>query len=167
MDNTEVQNTMRQSAYTLVKHMLMAGVPFGLVIWNNNDWDYELPEEILSMNKDQIQLDISGYSLESSFIEGNQVYLKAAFGDQEYTKALNPGDIFAIIDEKGRAMAVNEFGYKAVEIEDTKTSTPQAPKNKKELIEQLEQEGLTKEGIEKSLAAFAKHNKGKFGILEK
>jgi 23S rRNA pseudoU1915 N3-methylase RlmH len=164
MNNKEVREMMRTNAHNLVKVLLNKEQEFRLVIWNNDDWDEPLPENIMSRFPLQLVLDFKGETLEYSFVEDNRdIILVAAFTEGErFEKQLLPEDIVAILDLDGQPMQVNNFSPEEVKPDKVRESI----ETKDDLIKFLEEDGIPKEAALRSLNAFQKNNPGKFKILE-
>jgi hypothetical protein len=81
--------------------------PYGVVVSPDDNWEFPLPKEIAGVKP--ILLNISGWTLEQSYVEKNSLYLKVAFGDDENSKRFSPGDILAVLDKDGRQLYQRVF----------------------------------------------------------
>lgn len=163
MKSKNIRELMRVNANNLVGSLISEGIEFRLVIWNNDDWDFELPEHIMVKFPLQLILDFKGHMLDSSYVsDDGQVTIVAAFlEDQEFTKKLKSDDIVAVLELDGQPMQVNNFAPEKID-----DAAPERISTKDDIIKALEKDGVKKEDALRSLNAFAKNNPGKFKILE-
>jgi len=153
-----VKDVMRTMAYELTELLILEDSPFRLIIWNNNDWDKPLPDDIMEKFPAQIVIDIKELALKDSFIDENsgELIINTYFNNIPYSKILDFEEIVAILDLDGQPLIVNNF----------EPSTPvNKPvlnrnnlKNKKDLVNLIVSEGINEEDAYRSVNAFIKNN---------
>jgi len=106
-----IQEKMRISAYEILVNLIENNEPFGLVMWNNDNWDLPLPEDVMEQFPTTITLNIEGEVLERvEFTEDGKVDLDIMFGDTEYFKEIEMGEIVALVNLKtGQPYIVCDF----------------------------------------------------------
>jgi len=109
--SNNVKNELRKNSLEVVKKFLEESQEFRLVMWNNDDWDSDLPQDIMRDYPKQILLDITEEVQDNCYVNEDRVLLYLMFGDIEYSKELFPEDIVAILDLEGQPYIVNNFDY--------------------------------------------------------
>ena len=164
MINLNVREQMRRNIITLVRALLIEKQEFRLVLWNNNDWNEALPESIMNRFPLQLVLDIKGDTLESSYIDEDDVVLVAAFEEgSRFDKVLDMSEVVAVLDLDGQPLQVNNFVPEEIKADAVRSKV----ETKEDLINSLVEGGVPKENAERSIKAFAKNNPDKFDILTK
>ena len=149
----EVKEVMRENAMALIAVLLDEEVPFNLVLWNKNNWDKPLPEDIMKKFPLQIPLDVKEQTLEDSYFEeGIGVVINTFFHGKEYSKVLQEEEILGILDLAGHPLQLNNFKPEIEEKVKKEIGT------KKELLSSLVAEGITEEGANNSINMFLKNN---------
>ncbi len=147
-----VKETMRENAFGLVEIMLLEGTPFRLVLWNLDNWDYELPPEVIEKFPIQIILDIKNAALEESYVDDNtgEIIINTYFNNSPFSKMLRYDEILAVLDENGNPLIVNNFK--------PNDGAPKMKKNifsKEDIIKMVALEGVSEENAIKSIEAFS------------
>jgi len=165
----DIKDVMRENAHNLVEIMLLEQVPFRLVLWNNDNWNKDLPDEIMKNFPSQILLDIKEAALEESYIDEatGEIIITTNFYNEEYMKVLEFDEIVAVLDLTGQPYILNNF-----QPEEKIKETPEeflsfVPKTVDELVEMAVAEGIPAENAEKSINAFMKNNpdlRERFGV---
>ncbi len=116
-----VVTVLMATNYELVKAMITDKREFRLVLWNNNNWDTPLPDEIMEKYPNEITLDFKETAFDNSFVdEEGKIVLSTMFADTEYLKVLSHDEILAVIDiETNRAMSLNIFLPRNISIKET------------------------------------------------
>lgn len=128
-----VKDVMVDNMHKLLCTMMMARVPFRIVLWNNDDWSNKLPESIMKDYPEQLILDIKEDILEESWVEEEKVYFSIMFNGEEtieYLKEIRGEDIVVIMSEDNQPIQINDF---------------------REIIKEESQSGISKEDIVYSL----------------
>ena len=157
----EIKEQMRENAYSLIEVLIQQNQPFRIVMWNNNDWDMDLPESIMESFKTQLVLDIKDMALEGSYIDDatGEVILCTVFDSTNYSKVLKYDEIIGIFDLKGQPYQLNSFNQEPSETDPLKEFKDTfIPKTKAGLIELAVSDGIPKEAAERSINAFMKNN---------
>jgi hypothetical protein len=123
--NDETIKVMRDNAYELISTFIKNKVPFRLVIWNKDDWDYELPIEVMLSYPMQLVLDIASDTLNMCKVNDDGITIVTYFDNVKYTKFLSHDDTVAVLDSDGQPFLVNllKFFRKLTLINSVKTVT--------------------------------------------
>jgi hypothetical protein len=133
-----------------------------LILWNNDNWDVPLPEEIMKKYPNEIALDFKDWSSDESYIdEVGDIVIFTKFDNEEFCKVLEINEVQAICDINGKLITLTEFKR-----EDKITLSAQKPidtnrpiiKNKEDLIKYSIQQGTSPEQAKRSTDAFEKNN---------
>ncbi len=154
---TEVKEVMRDNAHNLLEIMIEERVPFRIVIWNNNNWDNPLPENVMDAFPMQLVLDIKEMALDESYIDAStgEIILVTMFEGKEYEKVVDYEEIVAILDLSGQPYILNNFEQDNIKPDKVFSITPTS---KEDIINQVVQDGVPKEAAARSVSAFFKHN---------
>lgn len=152
----EIKETMREKAYSLLEIMILEEFPFRLVLWNNNNWDKHLPEDIMMSFPSQLVLDIKEMALEDSFVDEStgDIVITTLFEGEEYSKVILYDEIVAILDLQGQPYILNNFEQEVVPDKVFKLK----PKTKIDLLALVVAEGIPATAATKSIDAFMKNN---------
>jgi len=153
----EVRELMRENALDLVEILIQEQQAFRIVIWNNDNWNHDLPEQITEAFPVQIVLDIKQATLEESFIDEStgEVIITTMFEGSEYMKVLKGDEIVAVLDLEGKPYVVNDFSPEEME---EYVFDSFLPTTKEEIIELAMLDGCEKEAVTRSLDVFIKNN---------
>jgi len=91
----EYREILSETIYTAVKMFITKQEPFVLLLQNHNNWSSDLPERLASQEKFMIKIEEE--TLESSFVENDEVIINTRFGEDDYNIVLKPHDISAIM----------------------------------------------------------------------
>jgi hypothetical protein len=153
-----VKDVMRTMAYELAELLILEDFPFRLIIWNNDNWNKPLPDNIMEKFPAQIVIDIKELALKDSFIDENtgELIINTYFNDAPYSKVLDFEEIVAILDLDGQPLIVNNFEP------ETPFNKPvlnrKKLQNKKDLVDLIVSEGIDEEDAYRSVNAFIKNN---------
>jgi len=152
---------MRHNAYDLVRELINEELPFRLVVWNNNNWNMDLPDSIMADYPTQLIMDMNAMALEHCYVDDNgEIILTMMFGDvdEPYSKVLSYDEVIAVIDiDTLQPYVINPF--KADDTEDVQAETSTIRLTREGLIRQLtEVDGLQKKDAIRSIDAILKHN---------
>jgi len=151
----EVKEVMRENAMALVAVLLDEGVPFNLVLWNKDNWDKPLPEEIMKKFPVQLPLDMKEQTLEDSYFEALEgIVINTFFQGKEYSKILEEDEILGILDLSGHPLQLNNFKPNEEDVKNTKNTI----KTKEELLSSLVADGISEEGAQRSINIFLENN---------
>lgn len=158
---------LQVQSFNILKYYMENKIECKLMMWNNDNWDYPLPTEIMENFKVHLNLDIKGELLERSFIKDNKIIINTMFIDKEYSKYLEFGEIFAILDEKGQPIILNQYPQLTKEDKLKIYYSIEDPTNTKELIESIiSKTNADPTLVKNSINSFAKNNKN-FSVLNK
>jgi len=168
--NNNIKELRRLMAYDLMISLIQEKQEFRMVIWNFNDWNKELPEDIMQKYPLQLILDINETVMEYCEIVDGILYLTACFGDEGefWTKMFDLDDVVAITTIEGEVMIVNEFEPEIInpdverdenglKILDDKDISLRKNMSSKEVIEYIARDGISKEDAMRSLDAFKRN----------
>jgi transcriptional antiterminator len=164
--NDETIKVMRDNAYNLISTFIKNKVPFRLVIWNKDDWDYELPIEVLLTYPLQLVLDIAGDTLNMCKVNDDGITIVTYFENIKYTKFLSYDDTVAVLDAEGQPFLVNDF-LPDEEPDDLETAIQRkipdlTTISKEELLQSMIFDGIPESAAKKSIKVFQKANPDKF-----
>jgi len=156
----DVKEVMRENALSLVEVMLLEGVPFRIVLWNNDNWDMPLPEKIMQAFPTQLVLDIKEAALDESFVDEKtgEVIITTVFEGNEYSKVLHYGEIIAVLDLDGQPYVLNNFAQEPLEATVTDVMKELMPSTVNELVSIAVSEGISEEGARRSINCFLENN---------
>ena len=158
----EIKNKMRENLYDVLSELIEYQIPVRIVIWNNNDWDYDLPDSILSNFPVQLTLDIVNETLSDSYVDDENIHICTYFGEDPYHKILNKNDLVALIDiSTNTPIGINNFkpnSPEEIEKELNDIMLETMPKSKSELIDEISSADIPREAAKRSIDAFIKHN---------
>jgi hypothetical protein len=156
----EVKETMRENAKALVESMILDRVPFRLVLWNNDNWNMPLPDEIMTSFPTQIVLDIKEQSLDDSFVDENtgEIIISTVFLTKEFHKVVEYDEIIAVLDFTGQPYILNNFKMEEKITLEQVVQENFLPQTKTEVIEMVMSEGIPVESAQRSINAFIKNN---------
>jgi hypothetical protein len=140
--------------------MILDGIPFRIVLWNNNNWDTNLPDKIMEAFPVQIVLDIKEMALQNSYTDEatGEIVLSTAFEGSEYQKILNYDEIIAVLDLNGQPYILNNFQQdQKITLEDV-INDNFLPRTKNDVIEMVMSDGVPVEAAQRSINAFIKFN---------
>ena len=153
--NNIIKEVMRENAHRLVSELIEQGVAFRLIIWNNDDWNLPLPDDVMKKFPKQLILDLKEHSLETSEVIEGIIYLNASFdSEDEWSKELIPEDIVGILDFDGQPFQINSF-YPDEILPDI-IRDELFPKTKDDIVEFLEEYGIEKKDAIRSINVFLK-----------
>jgi len=157
----DIREVMRDNAINLVEALLSDNQPFRLVLWNNNNWNAPLPDNIMESFPIQLVIDIKQMALEESFVNDKtgDVIITTMFEGIEYQKVLDYDEILAVLDLDGQPYILNNFKPE-LNLEDSVKEffAPEIPTTKKEIVELAVSDGCEKVAIERSFDIFIKNN---------
>lgn len=150
--NKNLKEVMYANSYTLISALILNAEPFRLVLWNNNDWDMELPESVMKSFPEQLVIDIKDQTLKDASVdENNNIIIKASFSpDVVYTKILSPYDVLGVLSIDNKPLQLNSFKP------DEKIKDMTASKEK--LFNELLKDKVPEDKAIQSINAFAKNN---------
>jgi hypothetical protein len=153
----DIKEVMRENARELVEIMILDKQEFRLILWNNDNWDKPLPENIMKSFEHQLILDIKEMALDRTYIDEatGEIILVSSFGNEEYSKVLDYDEIIAVLDLTGQPYIINNFTQEE-EVQMIPYET--TPLTREAWIDMATEGGLPKEAVEKSMDAFIKNN---------
>jgi hypothetical protein len=156
----DIKETMRDNARNLAEIMILEDQPFRLILWNNDNWDKPLPENIMKSFEHQIVLDIKEMTLEESFIDEatGEIVLVSSFGGEEYSKVLEYDEIIAILDLQGQPYMINNFPQDGPEELPDEIEYIREVTTKEDWLDMAVEGGIPREAAEKSMNAFIQNN---------
>jgi len=144
-------NKMTEKFITEVLNAGFSNEGLKLVLANSNTWDYDLPDNLKT--QPTVVLDIKDWALDESRVESDGVFVKTAFGDDEYSKLFSFDEILQIITFEGVVIYV-----KTMQLEE-KVELPTAEEVTVEVSKcGIPQELLDSEGVQYSLKKMLEMN---------
>jgi len=99
--NEDVINYLRNTVWDLSINFIEEQTPFFMVLFNNNnnDWDKPLPENVIENNKDFLTIEISGETLQNIIYDydNDVIHLQTYFNNIPFSKNVTIDDIHAVI----------------------------------------------------------------------
>ena len=158
MYSDDIKDILRENAYSVMTQLISEYVPFRLVLWQNDNWDLPLSEELLKAMPDHLTLDITTEVLDHiSYEEDGSVVLCIMFGDTEYNKLVEYDEIVAIVNmENGQPYTLCNFPQEPKET----NRGPKRPNTKDEWVKEIVEDGIDIESAMRSVNALIKYNEG-------
>lgn len=172
--NKVIREVQLELSLVLLNALIADEQPFRLVIHQNDDWDYPLPEAVVLENPNHLIMNITAEVFEHIFYEDSESKeptLKMMFptpdGDAaEFHKTIRPEDIVAIVNlADNQPLMLNNFNLtKALTreeqgiLEETMNETYFKPRTKDEWIQNTVEDGISEEDAQRSIEAFMKNN---------
>jgi len=98
MDNI-FKDVISSALYQATAKLLIAKIPFSIIIDNHNNWNNEFPERLKKQK--QIIFNIKEQSLDDSYVTDGKIIIIISIDDVEYMKELQQCDLQALmINEK-------------------------------------------------------------------
>jgi len=97
--NEDVINYLRNTVWDLSINFIEEQTPFFMVLFNNDDWDKPLPENVMENNKDFLTIEISGETLQNIKYDYDNdiIHLQTYFNNVPFSKNVTIDDIHAVI----------------------------------------------------------------------
>ena len=120
---TVIDKITSEHFYNLVVDIFKSNEDFSIILNNNNDWDYELPQRLQKEKK--FLLEVVDMTKEDSYItDKNRLVINTEFDDNKYSKELINEDIFGIVvDAKQYLTKTYEEEHPRLNITHKSTST--------------------------------------------
>jgi len=157
----EVRELLREMSYALVEALLKEEEEFRIVIWNNNNWDYDLPKNIMDKFPNQLVLDFKDGSIQESYVDDKtgEIVLVTVFEGEKNQKILKENEIVAVLDLSGQPMILNNFPPDNFEDSyEKEEKLLEFPLSKKDVISFAQNDGISFECAERSFDSFIKNN---------
>jgi len=97
--NEDVIEYLRNTVWDLSINFIEEQTPFFMVLFNNDDWDKPLPENVMENNKDFLTIEISGETLQNIIYDydNDVIHLQTYFNNIPFSKNVTIDDIHAVI----------------------------------------------------------------------
>jgi len=108
--SSNIKSIMRENAMILLRELFIEKIEHQIILWNNNDWDKELPLRIMENFSEQIVLNIDRKILKNSNIDENgNISISVEFDDSTYKKTIFNYEIIGILGTNGSPYILNNF----------------------------------------------------------
>lgn len=107
--NEHIKTVLKENMYEMLTAYVSQKRPFKILLWQNDDWDKDLPTNITQEFPEILPIDIGEIAFENCYIEDDIVYLVVMFGNELYSKVVIPDDIYAIIDLENGSQQINDI----------------------------------------------------------
>ena len=165
MYTEETKEILRENALKVLNQLIFDKEEFKLLLHQRNDWDFELPEEMLKQFPDTLPLDIAGEVFDHIEYEDDVPILKMMFADQEYNKEIQPEDILAIVNIKtGQPIIINDFkpDENLEEISEVEDGIYYKPTTRERWLKEVQDEGIDYSSATRSIDCFLENNPNLF-----
>lgn len=102
---------MDEALMSLLHSLTEDRTPFNIVIASTDDWEFPLPKGITA--EKHILLSVTGWALEHSYVDNGELYVRLAFGNNENSKYIKPGEILVVMDDAGSPLYQRVFRTEA------------------------------------------------------
>ena len=106
----ETKMLMYNNAYLMIQSLIKTETDFKLIIYQNNDWDKDLPEKIKEEFNNKLLLIYKEDNIGLCEIDENGIIiLSYEFENDIYFKELFLDDVYAVTNIKGEPLIINNF----------------------------------------------------------
>jgi len=139
---------MDEALMSLLRELTNDCVPFNIVISSTDNWEFPLPKNLVA--EKHILLSVTGWALEQTYVVDGELYVRLAFGDNENSKYIKPGEIFVVMDDARAPLYQRVF----------ETEMKKKTYTLKSLIGM--KPNVDPAGLKNSMDTIKRHNKDKF-----